>query len=224
MELARGVYSLAQTVDRGDRRVTIHPAAVETPTGTLLIDVGFPGAVDQFVTELESAGLALADVRAVVVTHQDGDHAGGLREIVDRTGAVVYAHGRCAPYVDGRKHPIKAPEGERYPPVDVDVELVDGVHFRTAAGPMTVAFTPGHTPGHISLYFPEQQLLLAADALTAADGGLQGPSEQFTPEMDRALDSAARLAEHSIERILCYHGGVVDANSDRIREVVREKR
>lgn len=224
MELTPGVHTLPQTVDRGDRSVTIHPAAVETPTGVVLIDVGYQGAVEELVAALETAGLTLADVRAVVITHQDGDHAGALEEVVDRTGAVVYAHGACAPYVDGRKHPIKAPDDERYPPASVDVELVDGVRFRTDAGPMDVVFTPGHAPGHVSLHFPEQRLLLAADALTADEDGLAGPSEQFTPEMDRALDSAARLADYRIEQILCFHGGAVDADGDGIRAVVRESR
>jgi glyoxylase-like metal-dependent hydrolase (beta-lactamase superfamily II) len=220
MELATGVYSLPQTVARGDRDVTIHPAAVETPKGVLLVDVGFPGALDQYAAELSATGLALEDVCGIVITHQDGDHAGALREAVDRTGAVVYAHDACVPYLDGRKDPIKAPDGERYPPADVDVELVDGVRFRTEAGPMTVVFTPGHAPGHVSLYFPEERLVLAADALTADEDGLQGPSSQFTPEMDRALDSAERLAARDVERVLCYHGGVVDADGDRIQAVV----
>jgi glyoxylase-like metal-dependent hydrolase (beta-lactamase superfamily II) len=224
MALPAGVHALAQTVERPDRTVTIHPAAVETPTGVVLIDVGFPGELDQVEAGLADAGLSMDAVRAALVTHQDGDHAGALRELVDRTGAVVYAHGRCAPYVDGRKHPIKSPEGERYDPVDVDVELVDGVRFRTAAGPMDVHFTPGHAPGHLSLYFPEAGLLLAADALTADESGLAGPSTEFTLEMDEALDSADGLADLDVEGILCYHGGHVDAGGDRIREVVAAMR
>jgi glyoxylase-like metal-dependent hydrolase (beta-lactamase superfamily II) len=224
MELTPGVHALTETVERGDRTVTIHPAVVETPTGLLLVDAGYAGELDQLDADLRDAGLALDDVRAVLVTHQDGDHAGALREVVDRTGAVVYAHANCVPYLDGRKEPIKSPEGERYPPVDVDVELVDGVSFRTDAGPMDAVFTPGHAPGHVSLHFPDADLLLAGDALTADEDGLAGPSEQFTPEMDRALDSAARLADRGIDGILCYHGGFVAADSDRIREVVADRR
>jgi glyoxylase-like metal-dependent hydrolase (beta-lactamase superfamily II) len=220
MALPVGVHDLAQTVDQGERTVTIHPAAVETPTGAVLVDAGYPGELDQLEDGLAEAGLSLSDVRAALITHQDGDHAGALAELVERTGAVVYAHGKCAPYVDGRKHPVKSPEGQRYEPADVDIEVVDGVRFRTAAGPMEVLFTPGHAPGHLSLYFPEQRVLLAADALTADESGLQGPSTEFTLEMDRALDSAAQLAERDIEGILCYHGGHVAAGSDRVREVV----
>jgi glyoxylase-like metal-dependent hydrolase (beta-lactamase superfamily II) len=224
MSLPEGIHHLTQTVEQGERTVTIHPAAVETPTGVILVDVGYPGELDQIEDDLADAGLALDDVRAALITHQDGDHAGALADLVDRTGAVVYAHEACAPYVDGREHPIKSPKGQRYEPVDVDVELVDGVRFRTAAGAMDVVFTPGHAPGHVSLSFPDSGTLLAADALTADDSGLQGPSEEFTLEMDEALDSTERLAEHDIERVLCYHGGYVEADSERVREVVAAMR
>lgn len=224
MALPAGVHDLTQTVDQGERTVTIHPAAVETPSGVVLVDAGYPGELDQVEAGLADAGLRLSDVRAALITHQDGDHAGAVAELVERTGAVVYAHGKCAPYVDGRKHPVKSPEGQRYEPVDVDVELVDGVRFRTAAGPMDVLFTPGHAPGHLSLHFPDSGTLLAADALTADDSGLQGPSTEFTLEMDEALTSAEQLAERDIQGILCYHGGYVAADAERVREVVAAMR
>lgn len=222
MSLPEAVHKLTQTVDQGDRTVTIHPAAVETPRGVLLVDVGYPGELDQVETGLDAAGLSLDDVTAVLLTHQDGDHAGGLSDLLDRTDATVYAHQNCAPYVDGREHPIKSPEGHRYPPADVDVQLVGGERFRTDAGLMDVVYTPGHAPGHLSLYFPPERLLLAADALTADESGLAGPSEQFTLEMDEALDSAASLAKRDVEQVLCFHGGLVAADGDRIAAVVDE--
>jgi glyoxylase-like metal-dependent hydrolase (beta-lactamase superfamily II) len=220
MELTAGVHAFPQTITRDDQDVTIHPAAVETPTGVVLIDVGYPGLTDQVGDNLDGAGFEWADVAAVLLTHHDGDHAGALAEVVDRTGATVYAHRECTPYLDGRKDTVKSPAGQRYDPVPVDVELVDDVRFRTEAGPMDVVFTPGHTAGHVSLHFPEAALLLAADALTADEQGLAGPSEEFTLEMAEALDSAERLAERDVDRILCYHGGPVDADAERIREVV----
>jgi glyoxylase-like metal-dependent hydrolase (beta-lactamase superfamily II) len=224
MSLPETVHTLTQTVERGDRTVTIHPVAVETPRGVLLVDVGYPGELDQVEAGLGAAGLTLDDVTAVLLTHQDGDHAGGLAALLDRTDATVYAHQNCAPYVDGREHPIKSPAGERYPPAPVDVQLVGGEQFRTDAGPMDVVFTPGHAPGHLSLHFPEERLLLAADALTADESGLAGPSERFTPEMAQALDSAAGLAERDIDQILCFHGGLVAADGDRIATVVEAAR
>lgn len=224
MELASGVYDFPQTVAQGGVETTIHPAAVETPKGLILIDTGYPDTTEQIESNLTEAGFAWDDVTAVLITHQDGDHAGALAEVVDVTDAVVYAHPEATPYIDGREHPIKSPEDERYPPVDVDVEIVDGVSFRTTAGPMEVIFTPGHTPGHLSLFFPDEQLLLAADALTADEDGLAGPSEQYTPEMKQALDSASQFTYLEIEQTLCYHGGFVDEGSDRISEIVETHR
>lgn len=219
MELPDGVHSFPQTLEQDGTEKTISPAAVETPKGVVLIDTGYPGLVDQTGDNLAAAGFDWDDVASVVLTHHDTDHAGSLSAIVDRTDGVVYAHERAAPFIDGREEPIKSPDGERYPAVDVDIELVDGVSFRTAAGPMDVVFTPGHAPGHVSLHFPEAGLLVAADALTSDGTTLQGPKEQYTPDMERALESAGSLAQLEFDRTLCYHGGFVAEGTDRVGEL-----
>ena len=217
-QLTDGVYALTQTLETDEGSRAFHPAAVETDRGLVLLDVGLPGQADALADELADAGFDWSDVWAVLLTHQDGDHAGALATVVDETDAVVFAHETCARYVDGREDPIKG-EGERYPPVPVDVELVDGERFRTAAGPMRVVFTPGHAPGHVSLYFPEAKLLIAADALTADEDGLQGPSEHFTLDMPEAAESVEYLATLDIETVHCFHGGTVAADSGRIAEI-----
>jgi glyoxylase-like metal-dependent hydrolase (beta-lactamase superfamily II) len=224
MELADGVHAFPQTVTVGNTDQTFHPSAVETPGGLLLVDVGFPGEIDQVEANLDTVGFGWDDVWAVVLTHQDGDHAGGLAEVLERTDAAVFAHEVCAPYVDGRKHPIKSAADERYPAVGVDVELVDGVTFDTVAGPMEVVFTPGHAPGHIALHLPEAGVLLAGDALTADEDGLQGPSEQHTLDMERALDAAAALSARAFDHVLCHHGGAVTAGQDRLAALVASLR
>ena len=81
--------------------------------------------------------------------------------------------------------------------------------------------TPGHSPGHVSLYLPDERLLLAGDALTAEDG-LDGPNPDFTPEMGRATRSLAALSDLDVDRVLCYHGGFVEEGTDRI-EAIRER-
>lgn len=224
MALPTGIHAFPQSMDREGETVTIHPAAVETPRGVVLLDVGFPGLLEQVTANLDEAGRDWADVTAVFLTHHDGDHAGALEAVLDRTDATVYAHETCAPHVDGREDTVKSPAGQRYPPAPVDVELVGGERFRTDAGPMEVHFTPGHTAGHCSLYFPEESLLIAADALTADVDGLAGPSPEFTLEMDEALDSAERLGVLDIEQILCFHGGLVEATGDTIENVVEGRR
>ena len=214
-----GVHALPIAVEYGGREITVTPSVVETERGLVLVDVGPCGAVDGLRTHLRSLNYDLADVWLVVLSHHDGDHAGGLAEFLEQVDAVVATHREEAPYVSGERDPIKG-DGDRYPPVDVDIELADGVRIPTFAGPMEIVATPGHTPGHLSMYFPAGNLLVAGDALVSdGDEPLAGPKPEFTPEMDRAIESVGTLAALEIDHTVCYHGGYVDHGTDRIREL-----
>jgi glyoxylase-like metal-dependent hydrolase (beta-lactamase superfamily II) len=84
-----------------------------------------------------------------------------------------------------------------------------------------VIFTPGHTPGHLSLYLERPKVLVAKDALTAEGGRLNGPNPPLTLDVGEAARSERRLAE--VETIVCYHGGVVDDDANgQLRRVLRE--
>lgn len=219
MQEDAGVHALPITVEYGDREITVTPSVVESDRGLVLLDVGPRGAVDSLETHLRTLGYELTDVWLVILTHHDGDHAGGLAELLERVDATVATHREEVPYITGERDPIKG-DGDRYPPVHVDLELTGGVRIPTLAGPMDVVETPGHTPGHVSLYFPAGKLLIAGDALVAdGDEPLAGPKPHFTPDMDRATESVGTLAELEVEHTLCYHGGYVDGGTERIREI-----
>ena len=207
------VYDLTLTGQQGDRELTTHPVAVETPTGLLLIDTGLPGQTDDLVDALAAAGADLGDVAGVVLTHQDPDHAGCLVALRERaadargTPPTVYAHVADAPYVDGRAKPIKS-DGDRYPPVAVDVELVGGTVFRTDAGPMRVVETPGHTPGHVA-YVSETLSVAFVGDLVRESGGDLGPSPKpMSYDTERVRDSIEYLAdaEPAVEVLAMGHG------------------
>ncbi|MBZ6496144.1 MBL fold metallo-hydrolase [Natrinema longum] len=224
MQEDAGVHVLPIPVEYGGKQLTVTPTIVETDRGLVLLDVGPPGAVDGLETHLRALEYDLDDIWLVLLTHHDGDHAGGLAELLERVDAVVATHREEAPYVSGDREPIKS-DGDRYPPVDIDIELADGVRFPTLAGPMAVVATPGHAPGHVSLYFPTGKLLVAGDALVAdGEDPLEGPKPRFTPELDRAIDSVGTLAALEIEHTVCYHGGYVDRGTERIRELHEQLR
>jgi glyoxylase-like metal-dependent hydrolase (beta-lactamase superfamily II) len=210
------------TYEREGRELALHPVALETHRGLVLVDVGLPGAVPALRVALDEAGFALADVATVLLTHHDGDHAGALAALREEVDVAVLAHEKEAPYVDGRAFPVKAnPDDGRYTETPVDVELVGEERLHTTAGPVRVVNTPGHSPGHVSLYLPDHALLLAGDALVAdaGDDRLHGPKPQYTPDMERARESVGRLADLDVDQTLCYHGGVVDDGTDRITEI-----
>jgi glyoxylase-like metal-dependent hydrolase (beta-lactamase superfamily II) len=146
----------------------------------------------------------------------------------------VLAGATETPYIDGTLPPrfalpevlAQRPElravAERFQPTPVDQQLQDGARLDLAGG-VRVIFTPGHTPGHICLYLERSKALIAGDALTAAEGRLQGPNESATPDMPAAGQSARKLAELDVRAIVCYHGGaVLDDAQGQLRRVAQE--
>ena len=170
----------------------------------------------------------------MIFTHQDLDHVGSGAALVRQSGARVLAHPADAPYIEGELSPLKiTPEMleqrpqmrevlKRLEPVRVDEHLEDGERLDPAGG-IRVIFTPGHTPGHLSLYLERSKVLVAGDALTAEDGHLNGPNPPMTLDVREAARSVSSLAELDVQTIVCYHGGVVgeDANG-QLRRVVQE--
>lgn len=111
---------------------------------------------------------------------------------------------------------------ERLEPVGVDEHLEDGVRLDLAGGTRVIS-TPGHTPGHISLYLEQPKILIAGDALTAEDGSLNGPNPPMTLDMRTALQAIRRLADLDVDTIVCYHGGVVGEDAyGQLRRVIQE--
>jgi len=111
---------------------------------------------------------------------------------------------------------------ERLEPVGVDEQVENGSRLDLAGGTQVI-FTPGHTPGHISLYLEGSKVLVAGDALTADRGYLNGPNPLATLDMRTAMQSVKRLAYLDVDTIVCYHGGVVsEGANEQLRRVIQE--
>ena len=189
--------------------------------GLTLVDTGLPGQMDLIEEALRKDGFTISELKQIILTHQDIDHVGSLHRLKERTLATVYAFSDEVPYIDGTIAPIKMPSRERlaempeiaawlklHAPTSVDESIQDRQVLTKSAGAVVIA-TPGHTPGHISLYLPTTRTLIAGDALTSEAGTLSGPGERGTPDMALAGQSVKKLAELDVETIVCYHGGLV---------------
>src|SRR5215212_4668807 len=207
---------------------------VDEENGNTLVDAGLPDQAEAIGAALGEAGIGVRDLRRIIFTHQDLDHVGSGAALVRQSGARVLAHSADAPYIEGRLRPLKpTPEMleqrphmrkvlERLEPVGVDEQLENGSRL-DLAGWTRVVFTPGHTPGHISLYLEGSKILIAGDALTAEGGYLNGPNPLATLDMRAAVQSVKKLADLDVDTIVCYHGGVVseDANG-QLQRVTQE--
>src|SRR5215210_3745264 len=235
MKVANGVYVLPIPRSPQEPESVLNlTLIVDEENGNTLVDAGLPGQAEAIGTALVEAGIGVRDLRRIIFTHQDLDHVGSGAALVRQSGATVLAHPADSPHIDGSLRLLKpSPEMleqrpqmrevlERLEPVGVDEHLEDGARLDLAGG-IRVIFTPGHTPGHISLYLERPKVLIAGDALTAEGGSLNGPNQPMTPEMRTALQSIRRLADLEIDTIVCYHGGVVSENANgQLRRVIKE--
>lgn len=160
-----------------------------------IVDTGTPGNVAQFTDVITSAGASWADVNHVILTHHHGDHAGGLSGILgEAASSTVYA-------------------GEADIASIVSPQPIQGLLDGDEVFGMQVIGTPGHTPGHISVYDPVGSLLVAGDALINSDDGLMGPSDRFSADMPTAVASAKKLAGYDYETLLLGHGQPIESGA-----------
>jgi glyoxylase-like metal-dependent hydrolase (beta-lactamase superfamily II) len=202
--------------------------------GPTLVDTGLPGQEGAVAAALAETGLRVQDLRRIILTHQDIDHVGSLHALVQASGARVLAHAVEAAYIDGTLRSTKytpellaqLPEVQMFldklEPTPVDEHLHDGTRLELVGG-VRVIFTPGHTPGHISLYLERTRTLVTGDALLINDGQLTEPNPHATPDMVLARQSIQKLAELDVQTIVCFHGGVLcEGASEQLRGLAQE--
>jgi len=171
-----------------------------------LVDSGFVGHAQ------ETAAWAHAHtghIALVVNTHCHSDHVGG-NALLQAMGAGIAASTPDARAVTRRDPCCCLAEYLDQPvsPYTVDEPLHDEQVLRLGDADWTVVSTPGHTPGHLSLWQPEERLLVVGDALSDYDVGwvnlaLDGPGAAST-----ALASLHRLADLQPRLLLPAHGPI----------------
>jgi glyoxylase-like metal-dependent hydrolase (beta-lactamase superfamily II) len=232
MRIASGVEMLEISANLTLGPGIIHPVLIWEPEEVILVDTGFPGQLPQFIDAMEKAGISFTKLSKVIITHHDLDHVGGLSRILKESPhkIEVLAHEQEKPYIQGEQLPIKVAQSKTIPEEQlekikmiygnkVDKTVNDGEQFSCCGG-IEIIHTPGHTPGHISLYLKESKTLITGDALNISDGHLVGPVPQFTFDMDIAIQSLQKLIRYDIKKVICYHGGLYEGQiNQRIAEL-----
>lgn len=214
----------------GDTKDQIHPVVLADSTNLVLIDCGYLGFLPKLEGALAEQGLSCSQLSHVVITHHDHDHMGALADLKRRYPKILVVAGeKEAPYISGERKFLRLEQAEamqtalppeqqtfglefcrlleRIKPVPVDLMVREGDRLPWCGG-CTILETPGHTPGHISLYINEAKTLIAGDAAVLEGGRLALANPQFALNLEEARRSLDRITALGAKEIICYHGGV----------------
>lgn len=168
---------------------------------------------------------------AIILTHGHFDHVGSVASLAREWNVPVYAHLMELPYLTGLSP---------YPPADpwAGGGLMSVLSPMFPTGPINIAdfinvlpedgsipglpewkyiYTPGHAPGHISLFRKRDKVLLAGDAFVTTrqesalsvmlqSKKLTGPPRYFTCDWQAAAKSVQTLAALEPEVVATGHG------------------
>lgn len=205
MKISRGVEILELKFNGA----FIHPTLLWDQEMAVLIDTGCSGQMEDLRKAMEEVGVSFNQLKVVILTHQDIDHIGSLPEILQNCGSdiKIYAHELDKPYIQGDLPLLKDGHIENPPKGKVDETLKDGQELPYCGG-IRVIHTPGHTPGHISLYLKQSKTLVAGDSMYSVNGILGGIHVPTTLDIEVAQQSLKKYVDLDIESVICYHGGL----------------
>ncbi len=197
----------------------------------VLVDAGLWGTKSLITGAAEARFGAGARPSAIVLTHGHFDHVGALESLAETWDVPVYAHALEHPYLDG---------SAAYPPGDPTVGggLMAGLSGFYPTRPVNVAsrlrtlpadgtvpgmpgwkwlHTPGHAPGHISLWREADRAMIVGDAFvtTTQESAyavavqspvMHGPPRYFTIDWSKARASVETLATLHPRLVVTGHG------------------
>ena len=209
MEIAKGVEMLQLEF----QEFIIHPILLWDDEMAVLIDTGFPGQFEDIQVEMERVGVSIDKVKVVILTHQDIEHIGSLPKVLENgvSDIKVYAHELDKPYIEGDLPLLKDVHVENPPKGKVSDTVIDGQELPYCGG-ILILHTPGHTPGHISLYLKPSKILVAGDSMYSVNGVLGGVHAPTTLNIMEARQSLKKYLNLDIESVVCYHGGLSKGN------------
>ena len=210
------------------RREYANVHAVVSPQGTVLIDTGLEREAEGLLEELEAAGVPVATIDLVVVTHGHADHAGGAGRLQrvhgipivagqGDVGDIAHGHnGELCPTGRLGERRVEDARKEAFEPFTPD-------HVVTPDAPMVfdvlgvdavVRAVPGHTPG--SLVVEIGDALFVGDLIRGSFLGQSARTHLFQCDLDdNRRDVAALLEESTATRWFVGHFGPLSRASVR---------
>jgi hydroxyacylglutathione hydrolase len=168
----------------GKKHVVVDPGHLFTPA------YGEPG-LNLLLEGMEKDGLHSESIGLVILTHSHPDHSEAAISLHSEYQSLVAMHEADAP-------DYGAMGGK------ADIFLDEGTLELGTAKPVTLQIynSPGHSPGHITIYWPDRKLLIAGDCVFFRSiGRADLPGGDF-PVLRQTIE---RLSALDVECLLCGH-------------------
>jgi glyoxylase-like metal-dependent hydrolase (beta-lactamase superfamily II) len=191
------------------------------PDGLTLIDAGMARNGKAILDYIAGLGRSPADLRRILVTHADPYHVGALAALKAASGArIACGSAEAEAIAAGRSSREIKPAPLLRPllglltaffktvPASVDDLLADGQVLPVLGGLCVVA-TPGHTPGHVSLFAPAAGILFTGDSIVSKKDRLYPSVPANTWDAAQAQASARAQAALGATIVCPGHGPVV---------------
>lgn len=219
-EIAKNIFLVAPGVWRmKDVFVNVFIIQNNHSSNWILVDTGLKSSamkIKKMIAEVLDPG---ASPMAIILTHGHFDHRGSVKQLAEEWQVLVYAHHLERPFLTGKCS---------YPPPDPTVGggAMSSLAFLYPKAPINISdhlielpengsipgipewkwiHTPGHTPGHISLFRESDGVLITGDALATTNAesafsiltqkkGVNGPPKYLTTDWGAAARSVKELA------------------------------
>jgi glyoxylase-like metal-dependent hydrolase (beta-lactamase superfamily II) len=148
----------------------------------------------------------------VVNTHFHCDHVGGNFALQKGYQLPIAAH-RIEAQLINRRDPAACDAAWLDQPVEpyhVDRALSEGDEIDAGEIVLEVLHTPGHSPGHLSLYVPDSRVLICGDAVHADDVAWLRPPRENESALEQSMASVERLNGLAVDWACSGHGAALE--------------
>ena len=207
---------------QGHSRI-IAAAIVHGPFGVAIVDPGPASCLRVLRETLERHGMAIADVRTILLTHIHLDHAGATGTLVRENSSIeVYVHEQGAAHMADPTRLLDSAKqlwlddmerlwGEVLPVPSSNLHsLAGGERLAIGERELEVAYTPGHARHHVSYFDRASGIVFAGDAAGIRIGSASyvfPPTPPPDIDLEAWRDTAEWLGRWAPDTLFLTHFG-----------------